>query len=566
MAAISPPAPQDSLWGRFVRFVGVLFPPDTVERAVPLTPERSAVPRSGLLPPGTPSGRAPITLPPPGTTNADKNPLPIVGTLNGIGRRQSHDADGLRPGAVLPPTAPEQAWRLQSLDEDALKNLSPARLMVLLTDLSPEVSRALYDYLRMCNSGWTMKAYRAGGKEEDPAAQATLNLLLDRLHDLHGNVDVVLNRLFIGAWLRGAFFSELVIGPDYQFADLATPDPITVRFRRQLDPVRGQIWQIGQVPTGIGSFGSFGTSSGKSLSSSGALGTITGMWTDNFVPLDYPTVRYVPVDPLPGIPYGRALCTPALFTTLFLLGLLHDLRRVVAQQGYPRIDVELVMEQLRLTMPDDDQDDPEKLRTWVEDSIEQVQKTMVGLKPDDTFVHTDVVKVNRPIGTLDSSSLSGIDGIIMALERMATRALKTMPLAMGVAQGLSEANANRQWELQAAGIKSLQHLLEGALSRLFGLALQLAGTPAVVEVRFAELRAAELLRDAQTQTLVIKNAREEYNAGWTTQDEASLKATGHPAAEKEPRQAAINGDIAGQTGNDPAAKDAMGSVDNQNKN
>ncbi len=511
-------------------------------------------------------------------------PLPIGGMA--APGRQTADAGGHPIGAILPPDDPASSWRMHQLDDEKLRHLSPSKLLAVLSEASPDVSRALYVFLRMSNAGWTITAKKpadAGAPEKtgetDHAAQAALRALLARLSILHGNVDVLFNRLFLTAWMRGAFFAELVFDANYAVVDLVAPDPITVRFRRERDPERGLVWRLGQMQSAeTGWLSGASTGSGSAASTTASTATAAGKLLDKlpgatsspgwppgsgggFVPLDYPTICYVPVDPFPGSPYGRALCTPAVFSSLFLLQLLHDLRRVVSQQGYPRLDVELVMEQLRLTMPPDDQDDPDAVRTWVSGSIKQVQDAMGSLKPEDTYVHTDVVKVNRPVGTVDSSSLGGIDAILKAVERMSTRALKAMPLSMGSVEGISEANATRQWELEVAGIKSFQHLCEGMLERLFGLALQMAGLPAVVEVRFAELRAAELLRDAQVETLRVKNAREKYNAGWITQDEASMDVTGHPAAEPEPRTAAINGDLAAQDSDNEAEQDAMASLD-----
>lgn len=511
-----------------------------------------------LLPPPAPDTRAPLAV--AGRPRPENAPLPLVGTVR-TGPRLTDDGSPLglggMGGVLVPPDNPEGEWRLQSLDEDALRRLPPSRLMRLLCDLSPDVGRALFDFLRLSNAGWTFKAKRpaAAARPSEPgaaqpdqtapidaAAQATLDAMLAALKQLYGSPDVQFNRMFIAAWMRGAFMAEVVLDADYRFADLVAPDPIIARFRVRKDSVRGNVWELGQINRFAGTPGS------------AALGA-----AGQFVSLETPTVRYVPVDPFPGSPYGRPLCSPALFVAIFLLGLLHDLRRVVAQQGYMRLDVSIDMEQLRLTMPPDEMDDPVKFREWAEDSITQVSKVMASLKPDDTFVHTSVSTVNRPVGTVNSDFLTGVDSLLRALERLVTRALKSMPLMMGSTEGMSEANANRQWEINAAGIKSMQHLMEGMLEHLFGVALQQAGTPAVVEARFAELRASEALRDAQTDTLRIQNARQKYEAGFASQDEASVEVTGHLADAPEPR-AGIGlkqPDLAAQAGDNKPAAGAM---------
>jgi hypothetical protein len=44
-----------------------------------------------------------------------------------------------------------------------------------------------------------------------------------------------------------------------------------------------------------------------------------------------------------------------------------------------------------------------------------------------------------------------------------------------------------------------------------------------------------MFRDAQTRTMEIANIREEYSAGWISQNEAATKAVGHDADVPEPR-------------------------------
>jgi hypothetical protein len=67
--------------------------------------------------------------------------------------------------------------------------------------------------------------------------------------------------------------------------------------------------------------------------------------------------------------------------------------------------------------------------------------------------------------------------------------------------------------------------------------LRAQGIQATVEFRFSELRAAELLRDTQVELLRAKVAQARYAAGWVSQDEAALYATGKEKSDvPEPRE------------------------------
>jgi hypothetical protein len=383
-------------------------------------------------------------------------------------------------------------WRTADLTPNALRRLKVHKVVELLADSSPELSKALFDFVLMGNPGFTLKAYKPGTETEDVKATAALNAMLGTLKGYYGSVKVVFNRLLISAFLRGKLFAEIVLADNgRRFVDLATPDPAFLAFRRVKDPERGVVWQVGQ-------------------------------WQGSeFVILDGPTIRYIPIHPFPGKIDGRSLVHPAIFICVFLIAMLSDLRRVVQQQGYPRLDIAILFEKLKDQIPQDVRAKPRELKAWADEVVSEIKKVYSKLKPDDTYVHSDAIEVNKPVGTLDNSSLGAVDGLIKACERMATRALKSMPLLMATTDGVSEANANRQWEMYAALCKSIQQEVETMVGDLFQFALQAQGIACDVRLKFAELRAAELFRDAQVKLLLVTIARAAYDNGWISQDEAS---------------------------------------------
>lgn len=412
---------------------------------------------------------------------------------------------GGRLSVMLPPPTADDTWRSLNLDSQTLDRISPTQLVEYLVDISPDVSRALFDFLRECNAGWELKALQPGTEEVDAQAQTVLDGFMATLGTLYGTPDVTINRLFIAAWLRGALLSELVLDQQGRtFVDLATPDPVIARFRQTQDDVRGVIYELGQMQGG------------------------------RWVPFDRPTIVYIPVDPLPGSPYGRPLVAPALFVTLFLIGLLHDLRRVIAQQGYPRLDISIDLEKLGAEMSAQGVA-PQARQAFVNEIAQQVATYYASLEPDAAFVHTDLTVLNRPVGTVDTNSLGGLGPIIEALERMAVRALKTTPFMMAISESTTETQANRQFEQHAISIRSMQHLVETLLEGHFMMALQAQGIIATVKMRFAENRRSERLRYAQAEQLEIANEREKFAAGWISQDEASFAVTGHDADQQETR-------------------------------
>lgn len=442
------------------------------------------------------------------------------------GGRASVDTSGSFPSnswLMVPPANYETNWQLLTIDSKALEYYQPMQLMEILADLSPEVSRALWDFLRLCNPGWEVKATRLGSDVEDANAKKAIDAFIRVLEidRSYGSFDTVIGQIYTGAFLRGAMCAELVLDERGRMPlDFATPDPASIRFRKRSDPVLGSIWQPGQ-------------------------------WQTTFVPLDIPTFMYLPIDRMPGVPYGRPMAAPALFTSLFLLGMLHDLKRVIQQQGYPRLDLSIDVDKLAALAPQIAVD-ANAFQNFASSIIAEVEAVYSSLKPDDAYIHTSNITVNKPVGAADAGSLGGIDAVITMLERMAVRALKTTPLMLGLADIAGDAQATRLWEIHTASIRSIQHYAETLLGRLFTLALEAQGIQAEVEFQFAELRASEALRDAQTEQMSIANENAKVSAGWITDDEASEKITGHKAKGKkaapptQPQQQPGIGNVDGQ--------------------
>jgi hypothetical protein len=421
---------------------------------------------------------------------------------------------GYSPYIVSAPLDPEGTWRVMNLDAQVMSKMPAPELMDLLIDVSPEVSKGLWDFLRMCNPGSDMKCYDQNGEVYEEAKEA-LQVFLNQLNLLYGSHNVVWNRLFLAAWVRGGIIGELVLDKRGRMPiDIATPDPSEFRFRQVDDEVRGDVWHLCQWQNGT------------------------------LVDLDeYETIRYIPLDPMPGKPYGRPIAQASLFAGVFMIGLLHDLRRVIAQQGYPRLDIAVAMNAIRDNIPDDLDEDSEDYWKYLTKAMEDVAAVYASLEPDDAYVHPDYVTVNKPVGAMNAEALGAVGGLIEAIERILTRATKSMPLQMGITDSVSEANANRQWEMQVAGIKAVQHIVENAIEHWLTIALQVQGIVAKVEFRFAELRASEEMRDEQVLAQKIKNQAAIRDEGWQDQDEASLNVTGSEAVADAPVRQVAESDV-----------------------
>ncbi len=388
------------------------------------------------------------------------------------------------------------ATLLSKFNTDDFSKLPVDELAELITELSPEVSAALWYYLLCCNSGYEINVYKPKTKDVYQEAQDYVNQCCDTIGRHNGTLNTFFDKTYMCVFMRGSFVYELVLGRNRKdFVDVASPDTKTLKYKMIDDDLRGQIWDFYQLQNG------------KEIS------------------LNIPTIRYIPLHPLPGRIEGRAMISPSFFVSIFLMSVLRDLKRVVQQQGYMRLDLSVELAKLTEAMPKDAEDDPEIYQQWTDSIIDTIVNYYSELQPDDAFVHTDAVSVNNPVGTANMNSLSAMDALFQLLERMAVRALKTIPSLLGINETASQGAENRRFEFYQKGNESVQRMVETAFSDMMELALQAKGIQADVEVKFAQMRASEELRDLQIEFLKAQIAGFYYDRGWFNQDEAAKMAT-----------------------------------------
>src|SRR3954465_12133252 len=101
-----------------------------------MMPRKKQAPKAGARPEATP---------PVSTTAARAVPVGGRVTLD-----RPDTFFGMNVAAILPPPNALGDWRALDLDARTLDSISPIKLAEYLVDISPDVSRALFDFLREC--------------------------------------------------------------------------------------------------------------------------------------------------------------------------------------------------------------------------------------------------------------------------------------------------------------------------------------------------------------------------------------------------------------------------------
>ena len=347
--------------------------------------------------------------------------------------------------AIAPPDRSQALWQLNNWTEDELYNLPVDRLMKVIIDISPEVNKAYTDFLRACNEGWSYEVHPIHAK---PIIDEFIAYIETRHHDL----DVLIDQIYAGIYLRGALFIELVLNDTADMAtNIAVLDPITARFKRQ-----GEHWELGQWQ----------------------MGKWVSLETD-------PTVMYVPFNSPPDMPFGKSFMATAPVDVARQIGVLNDFRRVLHSIGWARPDFTVDTLKLKEMMPAEIRKDTIAEDQFVREYLDGINNIYKDLKPHEGYAHLDMVTVNNPTGGQMQTSFFGlIDGLMRLHDRRISRATGSTPLKQHSNEHVTETHAREQRKDYRMNIVSVQSTVAGTLSTLFGYVLRAAGVQGQVNFHF----------------------------------------------------------------------------------
>jgi hypothetical protein len=255
-------------------------------------------------------------------------------------------------------------------------------------------------------------------------------------------------------------------------------------------------------------------------------------------------VFYVPLDPDIDDPYGRSPMLPALEAVIFQAEVLNDLRIIAHKMGYPRFDVSVSTEAIVSNIPERLQFDKEGSEKFINDYMDTIETAFAEIDIDDDFYHDDTIKVEQVSGmggkSIDFKSLLDI------LDRQVTVALKQLPIMLGQNQSTTETHGSIQWEIQVAGIRSIQNMTKRLLEKAYTVALRVKGSQSSVSVTFNEVRSKDRQAEATAEATEINNLIAKVNQGWIDNDEAANEMVGHDAI-SEPKQQVGYSNLFGNT-------------------
>lgn len=389
-------------------------------------------------------------------------------------------------------------------DEDTLAAIKTIR------DLDAQSSHAVWNFLRLINPGHDLLAYTtdAAGEEvlEAGPAQKKLDEWAKRVgRDYGGGLDQLHNVLGLILITGGAAVLEVEFNQTLtEMVDWHPCDPALFTFQTLSLEENGPIvQQLGQI--------------------------VGGTWAA----INEAQVFYQPLDPDVGDPYGRPPLLAAIQNVVWLSQLLSDVRAMAHQQGFPRLDVQVVWDAIQNAAPPQLRDDPQQFQQWATNQLNSIVTDYEDLAADDTFIHFDFVKVGMAGGASGSFDFGSLHAI---LQRRITMSLKALPITIGINESTSETHGSIQWQIQVAGIENFQKIIKRLIEKAANVCFKFYGLQAHAKVQYEAIRTVDRLMEAQSDYFDRRNAQFDVQMGWATNDEAAERIVGHEAVAKPNEQ------------------------------
>jgi len=378
----------------------------------------------------------------------------------------------------LPLPDPTGSYRTLEVQRKNLLRLPYTSLARMALDLDSQLNKGLWDFVRFGNPGFIVD-----GTPE--ASRLAAEQKLEEIGCHYGTIKNHFDSMWSSIFIYGGLFVEAILDRGSRnLVDIAVNDPLTARFRLVQDPVRGQVWQLRQQQR------------------SGS------------VPMDTTFVRYLGFERLGNNPYGRPMIAPAVHSSLFLLGLIQDLRRVIANQGLSRIDYSLESEQI-LALLDRNPDiagDDEATAQFISDQIDAIKEVLENLDVDQDYVHLDTVSVNYATNPVQTN-MNGLDTLVETLQRDVINGMKSVSVLSNLLDSTTETHGNLQLEYYVSAIQSVQEEKASVITDFLNMGNQVSGRRSDIQFMYKRQRTADRKQVAETEKVQTETVLSKLAAG-----------------------------------------------------
>lgn len=399
----------------------------------------------------------------------------------------------------------------RSRTNDVLKTLrsipEESQAIEYLKRVNPDVSMAVWNFVRLGNQGNEMSFYSPGDKKSRLSdVESKWREFASRINEIsNSGLDGLIDQLHYSSFLLGAMGVEVEVTPDRKdIYDVYPVKPQTIEW--ELKEIKGRKkWVPFQYD----------------------------MHKKVYLDPDNANFFWVPADPEIGDPRGTLTMSPVLQAIDFQMQILQDLQAVLHHQGYPRNDISIDLERMMTTCPAHIKNDPKQLNEWLTSQYNNIVNMMENIAPDSDYVHFDDVTINMNAGANAGRSMD-VRAISELVDTQTLSGLKQMAIFMNRNQGVTESWGTVQFRIFCSGIASCQRGSKRLIEEIARLWLRVNGIQAIPHFKHNTID-----WNSEEQRMTVKLLEQEFYAvaqlmGWIDGDTASQevmrtdKAVGEP--------------------------------------
>jgi hypothetical protein len=394
---------------------------------------------------------------------------------------------------------------------ETLRSISDeATAIEFLKKVNPDVSMAVWNFVRLANQGNEMQFYTPG------KTRARMTFLDNEWRDFaarineisNSGLDGLIDQFHYSSFLLGAQGCEVEVTEDRNdIYDVYPVKPQTIKW--ELLEIDGRKTWVPYQYVGM-----------KKV----------------YLDKKHANFFWVPADPDIGDPRGTLQLTPVLQAIDFQMQILQDLQAVLHHQGWPRDDYEISLERMLAMCPAHIKNDATKLKNWIEEQYNNVVSTLQKIKPDSDIVHFDDVKRNPSTNSANGRSLD-VRAINELVDVQTLAGLKQMAIFMNRNQGVTESWGTVQFRIFCSGIASCQRGSKRLVEEIARLWLRVNGYQAIPVFKHNTID-----WNSEEQRMNVKLLEQEFYAiavlmGWIENDKAAQevmkaeKSVGVPSME-----------------------------------
>ena len=356
------------------------------------------------------------------------------------------------------------------------------------------VSSAVYDFVEVAHSDYTVIAYDPITHQMSTEATSLVNSFISRMNNLYDYSKGFSDRLSMDSLIETSLLEVVTTGGlchELVLDKARLPDSINVF---GYDTVIWKAKNGGRIPVQNGSSGE--------------------------INLDYPTIFITESHKFASKTSARSMMEPAITSSWYYNEFIEDMRRTVKSQGHSRLTITLNAEKVIASAPAETRADPELIQSFLESTRESVATVIRSLSPEDALVMYDTAVADM---LKTDGEKSDYVPLLQNLSGSMATSLKASPSIIGLRMDGSQSLSNTESLIFLKLARSLQKPVETNLSRILTLAVRLFGIDTYVEFRFKPINLRPEDELEAFKTMNQARVLELLSLGLLTDDDAALQ-------------------------------------------